>query len=268
MESYINYINSQLPDNPGDKILYKYKRKDLEEMTQRANEISSRGLNDRKVIDDLVVSEYPDLKDTYGEYYKKEKAAMNRKRNILLNVIGSAIYLICVVVVFLTSSLATKRWDMTWAIVVDGVLLWVVYLLSIGASSFAKMKKIFHIFARIFLMGAVIVFGVAAFIYVLAMTDLGSSWIILMFAIIAMFLSDAIFTTAHKHRLAIFYWLLYIPVISVFAFIIVGASNIIAWRYAWIIIPLSLIIDLIIILFAIAKNKVSEPEVDDTWKES
>ncbi len=268
MDSYIDYINSKLPDKPGDKILYKYKRKILTEMTDRANEISSRGSIARKVVDDLVISEYPDLGKTYAEFHKKETASANRKRNIILNVVGSAIYLIMIVVIFLTAGFANHRWDINWAIVVDGVLLWVVYLLSIGTSFFANMKKIFHIFARICLMGAVIVFGVAAFILVLAMTSLGSSWIILMFALIAMFLCDALFCTFHKHRLAIFYWLFYIPVMSVFAFIIIGATGIIAWRFAWIIIPLSLIIDLIIILVAIAKNKISSLEVADTWNEN
>ncbi len=268
MENYISYINKELPDKPGDKLLYRYKRKVLEEMTARANEISSRGLRDRKVIDDLVVSEYPDLSESYAEFYKKETAAMNRKRNIILNVIGSAIYLLAVVVIFLGVSFATKMWNMTWAIVVDGVLLWVVYLLSLGVQSFSAMKKIFHIFARACLMGAVIVFGVAAFILVVALTDIQGSWLILMFSLIAMFLCDAVFCTTHKHRLAIFYWLLYIPVISVFVFIIIGAAGLIAWRYAWIFIPLSLVIDLIIILFAIGKNKLSGLEVADTWNEN
>ena len=268
MESYISYINSALADKPGDKLLYKYKRKILEEMTVRANEISSRGLSDRKVIDDLVVSEYPDLEGSYAEFYKKETAAMNRKRNIILNVIGSAIYLLAIVVIFLGVSFATQKWNMTWAIVVDGVLLWTVYLLSLGVQSFAAMKKIFHIFARICLMGAVIVFGVAAFILIVAITDIQGSWLILMFSLIAMFLSDALFCTMHKHRLAIFYWLIYIPVISVFVFIIIGAAHLIAWRFAWIFIPLSLIVDLVIILFAIGKNKLSSLEVADTWNEN
>lgn len=265
MESYIDYINRELPDRPGDKILYKYKRKILDEMTENANEVRSRGLTNTKVIDDLVISEYPDLGKKYKEYHKKEYAAMNRKRNIILNIIGSAIYLAVVVVVFLVTSFATKDWGTTWAIVVDGVLLWVVYLLSLGVNSFSNMKRIFHIFARICLMGAVMVFGVAVFLAVLAVTNFAKSWIILMFALIAMFLSDALYCTLNKERLAIFAWLAYIPVISVFVFIIVGASHLIAWSHAWILIILSLVIDLIVILAAIAKNKVSSLEVADTW---
>ena len=268
MESYINYINSQLPDKTGDSVLYKYKRKILEEMTERANIISSRGLKDRQVVDDLVISEYPDLDKNYADFYKKEKAAVNRKRNIVFNVIGSLIYLLVVVIVFLGVSFATQRWSETWVIMVDGVLLWVVYLLSIGTVAFARMKKIFHIVARVCLMGGIMVFGVAAFLYVLVLTDISSSWITLIFALIAMLFSDAVFCTDHKHRLAIFYWLLYIPAIATFVFIICGAAEIIPWNIGWVMIPLSLILDLVLIFCAVMKNKKDDLEVADTWKES
>ena len=268
MEAYINYINQQLPDKPGDKILYKYKKKVLDEMTMRANEVTSRGIKDARVVDDLVISEYPDLGKTYADYYKKETAAMNRKRNIILNLVGSAIYLLSIITVFLGVSFATQNWSMSWVIVVDGVLLWTVYLLSIGINKFASMKKIFHIFARVCLAGTVIILGVAAYLLVIAITDIPKSWLVLIFALIAMFITDGAFCSLNKHRLAIFYWLLYIPVIAVFLFIIIGASGIMAWGTAWIIIPISLILDVVIILLAIAKNKVDEMEVADTWNEN
>ena len=267
LETYIDYINSQLPDKPGDKILYKYKKKILDEMTLRANEVTSRGLGDSDVVDDLIISEYPDLEKEYKAYHKKETAAMNRKRNIIYNLVGSAIYLLTLVTVYLGVSFATHNWGMTWAIVVDGVLIWVVYLLSFGVRKFASMKKIFHIFARILLAGSVMIMGVAAFLLVIAITDIPRSWLILIITLIGMFVTDGAFCSLNKHRLAIFYWLLYIPVISVFLFVIIGAAGLMAWNVAWIIIPLSLIIDAVIILMAIAKNKVEKLEVDDEWNE-
>ena len=268
METYIEYINRCLPDKPGDRYMYKYKKKILDEMTLRQNEIASRGLKDRRVIDDLIISEYPDLEKGYKEFYEKETKAQRTKRKIIANAAGSALYLAAVIITFLGVSFATGKWNMTWAIVADGVLLWVVYLLSLGTGFFASMKKIFHIFARVFLAGAVIVSGVAAFLFVIAVTDIPKSWLIIMFALIALFVCDGLFCTLHKHRLSLLYWILYIPVISVFVFIIIGALGILAWGIAWIIIPLSLIVDVIIILAAISKNRLDRPEVDDTWKEN
>jgi hypothetical protein len=151
MEGYIDYINSSLPDDKGNRLLYKYKKKVLDEMTTRADEIASRGISDSKVINDLVISEYSELDEKFKEYYAKETASQKLRRGIILNAIGSAIYLILIVSGFLAVSFITKRWDMTWAIVVDGVLLWVAYLLMLGVNKFASMKKIFHIFARLLL---------------------------------------------------------------------------------------------------------------------
>lgn len=268
MESYINYINEQLPDKPGDKLLYTYKKKILDEMTARANEVTSRGINNSAVVDDLVISEYPDLAETYGEYYKKETASKKRKRSVIYNLVGSAVYLLTLVAVYLGVSFATHNWGMTWVVIVDGVLFWVVYLLSFGVRKFTSMKKIFHIFARLFLAGQVIIMGVAAFLLVVAITDIPHSWLIIILALICMFVTDGSFCSLNKHRLAIFYWLLYIPVIAVFIFIIIGAAGVMTWGTAWIIIPISLILDAVIILLAIAKNKADKLEVEDEWNEN
>ena len=270
MESFINYLNTALPDKNGDSILYKFKKKTLDEMTNRANEITSRGMTNRKVVEDLVISEHTNLEEEYKDYHNKQTAKANAKRNIILNVIGSALYLLLVIVIFLGVSFATKAWNMTWAIVVDGVLLWVVYLLSLGVKKFTSMKRIFHIFARIFLAGAIIVGTVAVYLGVLALTDdtTPNRWLIVIFGLMAMFLCDGLYAVAAKHRLAILTWLIYIPVISVFAFVAIGALAIMPWNIAWIVIPLSLILDLAIILIAIGKNKLDKMEVADTWNEN
>lgn len=270
MESFINYINTVLPDKHGDSILYKFKKKTLDEMTNRANEITSRGINNRKVVDDLIISEYSDLAEEYKKYYAEQKAAAKSKKNVIYNVIGSAIYLLLIIVVFLGVSFATKRWNMTWAIVADGVLLWVVYLLSLGIIKFTSMKRIFHIIARVFLAGAIIVGTVAVYLGVLALTDSTTPhrWLIVIFGLIAMFVCDGAYASLAKHRLAIINWLVYIPVIAVFIFIVIGVLAVMPWKIAWIIIPLSLILDLAIILISIGKNKLEKLEVADTWNEN
>ena len=268
MEQYISYINQVLPDKHGDSTLYRFKKKILDEMTQRANEVASHGLTDRKVIDDLIISEYADLDAQYQAYSKKEYEAKHLRKRVLGNVIGSLIYILATVTVFLGVSMMTHAWAQTWVIVVDGILLWVVYLLSLGVNKLISMKKIFHIFARILLFGAVVVATVAAFLLVVALTDLPHSWLMVMAGLAAAFISDGIFATVTKSRFAIFYWLLYVPVIATFLFIIVGVLQLLPWGIAWMMIPLSLILDLVIILAAIGKNKHDKTEVYDSWSEN
>ena len=268
MERFIGYINSSLPDVPGDEILFSFKRMTLDEMNLRFNEVSKRGIEDRQVIEDLIISEHPDLPKEYEEYRKKQLKAKKTKKLVVRNVAGSVIYLLALVAVYLLLSFATHAWDMTWAIIVDGVLLWVVYLLSIGVRFFTSLRKIFHIFARICLAGAVIVAMVAAYLLIVAVSDIPRSWLIVIAGLIVMFVCDGVFAVAAKHRLALINWLIYIPVIATFIFIIIGALSVLPWTIAWIIIPLSLVIDLVIILTAVGKNKLEKMEVADTWNEN
>ncbi|MBR5422646.1 MAG: hypothetical protein IK108_01425 [Clostridia bacterium] len=268
MERFISFINAALPDQPGDDIQFSFKRKTLDEMTQRYNEVSTRGISDQTVIEDLILSEHPDLGQEYAAYRLAQLKARRQKKRIRFNIIGSVIYLLALIGVYLLVSFATHAWDKTWAIIVDGVLLWVVYLLSVGVGFFTSLKKIFHVFARVCLAGAVIVAMVAVYLCVVAVADIPRGWLIVIAGLILMFVSDGIFAVAAKHRLAIISWLIYIPVIATFLFIFIGALSILPWGAAWIIIPLSLIVDVGIILSAIAKNKLEKMEVTDAWNEN
>ncbi len=268
MERFIEYINASLPDNDSDNILFRFKRKTLDEMNQRFLDVQKTGgIYDFKVIEDLIKSEHSDLKSEYERFYKRETAKMKARRNAVLNVVGSLIYIIALVTAFLGISFMTKKWSMTWAIIVDGILIWVVYLLGLLVKKFTSMKRIFHIIARVALFGAVVCFTVAVYLFLVAITDLPHGWVIVIFGLILAFITDGLFVTVTKSKLAILHWLLYIPVISVFAFIIIGALNILAWKVAWMVIPLSLIIDLLLIVSAIAKNKADKMEVADIWQE-
>ena len=269
MERFIAYINDALPDKKGDKILYQFKKKTLDEMNSRAVEVDSRGgISERKVLEDLIISEHSDLAGEYDAYHRKKTAEIRARRGVIGNIIGSVAYIILLVTAFLFVSFATHMWQTTWIIIVDGVLLWVVYLLGLAVKKLSAMKRIFHIFARIALFGAVVVFTVALFLFIVALTDLPHSWLLVIVGLILAFLCDALFATVTKAKLRIVYWLLYLPAIATFLFIIFGVMHWLAWSVAWLMIPLALIIDLIIIVAAIAKNQSDKMEVADIWKES
>ncbi len=268
MEKFIEHIEKSLPSGQGNDILYKFKRKTLDEMTQRANQITAKGIHDKEVISDLIISEYPNLKNDYEEYYKKQTAAARTKRKIFLNVCGSLVYIICLVTAFLAVSFFTGNWGQTWVLMVDGVLLWSVYLLALGVKKFTSMRRIFHPLARIFLAGAVIVSFVIVFLIALVILHIPRSWIIVIAGVAAIFVSDAIYAAATKQKLAIISYLLYIPAVSSMLYIILGASRLVPWNTGWIIIPLSLLLDIAVIIAAIMKNAKIHREVVDTWSEN
>ena len=168
MEKFFDYIDSSLPDNPQDKNMYKYKRALLDEMESRAFELEKRGLTDENVVADLVIGEHPDLKEDYNRYLLDLNAKDKCRRFIISNIVGSIGYILAIVVLYLLFSKSTHLWSMTWAFLVDGILLWLVYLLSIGVRSFSKKKRAFHIIARICLFAAVMLLSVALLLLFIA----------------------------------------------------------------------------------------------------
>lgn len=268
MEQFIKFIDNKLPDQNGNEILFRYKRKLLDEMNERYLEVSRRGITNQKVICDLIISEHPNIEKEYKQFYIKETASARTRRRIILNVAGSVIYILSVIILFLGISFVTQRWGQTWLIVVDGILLWVAYLLSMGVKKFTSMRRIFHIPARMCLALDVMVVTVAAFLLALVMTDFARSWVIVIAGVAAMFVSDALYAYFTKRKLAIILYLIYIPAIAAMLYIILSALGILAWSTGWLLIIFSLVLDFIIMYVSMVRNSRYKQEVIDTWKEN
>lgn len=268
MEKFYRFIDSALPDRNGNKVLYKFKRETIDDMTKRANELTARGLKDNDVISDLIIDEYSGIVDDYQKYEYEKRQKEFRKKFAIGNVIGSIVYIITLIVCFLGIGFATHIWSPTWVIIVDGILLWVSYLLTIGVARIIEMKRIFHIIARIMLGMDIVVMAVSVFIFMMAVLHIPNSWVVILGGILAMFLADAVFATVTRQKLAIISWLAYIPAMSAMLYIILAGLSVVSWVGGWVLIPLSLIIDLIIIIVAVRVNTGYKEEVVDAWKEN
>ncbi len=268
MEQFIKYIDYKLPDQRGNEILFKYKRQLLDEMNARYLEVSRRGISNSKVISDLVISEHPEPEKEYKAFYISETSAERTKRNIIMNVAGSVIYILSAIILFLGVSFLTHKWGQTWLIVVDGILLWVAYLLTLGVRKFTSMRRIFHIFARILLAMDVMVVTVAVFLFSLVMIGFLRSWVIVIAGVAAMFVADALYACFTKRKLAIIICLIYIPAVAAMLYIILSALGILAWNTGWMLIIFSLVLDFVLMYTSMSRNKRYKQEVIDTWKEN
>lgn len=268
MDSFIQHINASLPDERGNDILFRFKRKTLNEMNERFAEVKTRGITNDEVFKDLIISEYSDLPQKYEKFYHEETVTKRTKRRLILNVVGSIIYILSLIVAFFGISFMTGKWDQTWVIIVSGILLWVSYILTLGVIKITSFRRIFHIFARILLAGDIVVASVAIFIFCLAILKVPHSWVIVIAGIAGMFIGDEIYATATKQKLAILNYLLYSPVIGTMAYIIFSGIGLLSWKTGWLIILLSLIADLFIVLIQMAKNKKYEQEVYESWSEN
>lgn len=267
MEKYIQYIETSLKDEKDCKTLYRFKKSILDEMTQRANEVEARGLRSKEVIGDLVISEHPDLKKSYAEYFKKSTQKQREKRKLLFNVAGSVIYILTLLVVYLAISFITQKWGQTWVLMVGGVCLWVSYLLDLIIAKVTGMRQIFHLIARVVLALNVMLISTVAFIVSLALFHWHDSWVIFIIGVAAMFIADAVYATVTKKKLVMINYLLYIPPVFTMLYVVLGGISAVSWSTGWVLIPVSLLIDALIAAGSMIKNAKEREEAEDLWKE-
>lgn len=268
MEKFYQYIDASLPDDGRNKLLYKFKRKTVDEMTQRANELTSRGLKDKDVISDLIISEYDHLDAKYREFANAELEIEHRKKMALVNTVGSIAYLFILIVGFIGLSITTHKWDTTWVMIADGVLIWVCYILTIGVNRLLDMKRVFRLIARALLAMDIVIMSVVMFLFMLGILHIPNCWVTIFFGLLLMFVGDGLFVSLTKQKLAIFYWLAYIPAISAMLYVILGGLSIVSWQTGWLMVPLSLLVDVLVIIIKINSNSSYDEEVVDAWKEN
>lgn len=268
MKEFIEYLDTAMPNPKGDKMVFRFKRDLLYKMNERFAEVSGRGIENRKVFCDLIISEHRDLESEYKEYYLKQTAHSRRKRRVITNVVGSIAYILLLVVTFVGLGLATHDWGHLWLIMVDGILLWVVYLLYLGVFAVLKLKRMFHVIARILQAGAVVVLSVAVFLFCLVVFDFHAAWIIVICGIIAMFLADLLFVSINKHKLAVVYYLIYIPAIAAMLYIILAYLGVLTWSTGWLLIPAGVVADVLIIVGELLESKHFEKEMMKSWQEN
>ncbi|MCR4925818.1 MAG: hypothetical protein K5917_05975 [Clostridiales bacterium] len=268
MESFIEYIEKSLPDQPGNKTLYNYKKQLLDKMTDRANEITHSGLKDEKVLNDLIISEFPDLNEDFNKYNIAETKESKRRHRIRNNIIGSFLYIISLIILYLSISFLTGAWKYTWLFILGGLIGYISYLLHFAIHKISSLRRIFHPFARILL--AFIVMLVTTFIFLCygMIFTWHNSWLIYILGVIGIYVADAAYSKITKQKLFIINCLIYIPAAMPMIYVLLGTLNIISWHPGWLLMPLSVLIDIFIILIRLLINSkyAYKQEVEDEWK--
>lgn len=256
MKDFIEYIETSCAKLPNNHITYLFKKQILDEMTDRANEMTHAGLKDEKVLADLMADEYPDLPAQYkvwSKEYKKKKLAKTLR---LVMGIGGVIFFIAMFVAYFEVSKATGAWDKTWLIIVGGIFAMIIFYTSFLIKRICRKRRVFHPIARILLAMCVMLFSVFAFLFVLVMFDLPATWPLIMAGIILVFLADIVFAFATKQKFRTVSTFVYMPAISTMLYIILAAYGVIGWITGWPVILLGLLVDLIgIISIAIGNAK-------------
>ena len=266
MKNFIEYIETSCADLKDNHIAYLYKKKILDEMTDRANEITHAGLKDEKVLADLIADEYPDLKGNFAKFEKEEK---KRRLSKLLKVvfpIGGLICLILIFVAYFSISNTTGAWDKTWLIIVGGIFAMIIFYTSFGIKKLCHMRRIFHPIARVLIVGCVMLFTVFMFLFWLIMIPELVFWPILPGGIALALVCDLVFAFATRQKFRTISLFVYMPIMATMLYIILAAYNVISWLTGWPIILLGHVADLIFILSIVVGNMkyfMYKQEVED-----
>lgn len=267
MSNFIQYIDDSLKTLPESKSLYRFKQNLIKEMSDRENELISSGLKDEKVISDLIISEYPDLKAQYAQIIKEKKKQAKKAKQSKLTVLGVMGYILTLTAVYLGVSFLSSAWGKTWLIMVGGIFALIIGITVLSIRKSAEKKNVFSLFSRIMLFISIMLVAVFIFLCSLILFNTAKTWIIFIAAVAAGLVADGIFAYITKQKFAIISYLLYIPAVAALSYVVMGLMGLIPWHPGWLIIVASLILDIAIIAVRISKNTSSDSEEIDVWSE-
>lgn len=264
--TFTDYAEKALKKLPNTKSAYLYKQEVIAKMTARANELVESGLSDGKVINELVISEFSDIeKEYYSKRENKNKKAKAKKMGSFA-LLGVAGYALVLLVLYLSVSFMTSLWGKTWLILVGGILIPVAAGMFAAAVGAGGKKTILNFASRILVSCSVFIIATVVFLAAVVFNLFSHSWLIFIFAVIASLVIDCILAFAYKQKSAIVSLILYIPAVSALSYVALGISGILSWKFGWIIIVLSLVLDIGIIAARIATSSKKEAE-DEIWED-
>lgn len=248
MANFIEYVDKSLADFPQTKSLYEYRQKVITEMTQRANELVSKGIKDDNVITQLIISEYPDLAGDYGKSVGEKIKKQKTVRNVKGAVIAGISYVLVLVMTYLGVSFKLGNWDKSWLIMVIGLLLPAFAGLVLVALKKKGSSKGFSAVSRVLLMASVAIGAVLLFLFLFFALGISKSWIIFILAVPVALIADAAFSIVTKQKFNLLTYMIYIPVCASLLYVALCLFGLLSWHPGWMIIVLSVVADLVIAL--------------------
>ena len=251
MKNFIEYIESSCRSLGSGHSAYRYKKKILDEMTRRADDVTKSGLKDEKVLCDLITDEYRNPEADFKKWEKKKRKEKFIRTGLP---VGSVISLLLILISYFAVSFLTDAWEKTWLIIVGGVFAIIIFALSVAVSEICAMRRVFHPIARLLIIGNTVLFAVFVFLFLLMMIPEMTVWPILPGGIVLALIADIIFAFATKQKLRTVCVFIYMPVIATMMYVILAAYGVISWNTGWPVILLGLAIDVIYTLFIIMSN--------------
>ena len=273
MKDFIEYIETSCAKLPDNHLTYLYKKHILDEMTDRANEVTHAGLKDEKVLADLMADEYPNLAGKYpvwAKEYKKEQHS--KKMRLIYGVGGVLVFFISLILFFVVGENGTftyygynddvlglhtvSAYRNAWLIILGAIFGIIIFCLGFGIKRICKMRRVFHPIARAMIVLCVMIIMVFAFLCALMLSTNPletKMWPIVIAGIILALVADIVFAFATKQKFRTITTMIYMPIISTMVFVILNAYGLVG-SLGWLVIISGLIVDVIYALSIVASN--------------
>lgn len=273
MKDFIEYIEKSCEKLPDNHTAYLYKKHILDEMTDRANEVTHSGLKDEKVLADLMADEYPDLDKNYYAWAKEYKKKKQAKVTRLVSVVGCVLsFFISLILFFIIGENATftyygyddgvlglhtvSAYRNAWLIILGAIFGIILFCLGFGIKRICKMRRVFHPIARALIVLCVMIIMVFAFLCALMLSTNPletKMWPIVIAGIILALVADIVFAFATKQKFRTITTMIYMPIISTMLFVILNAYGLVG-TFGGLVIVSGLIVDVIYALALVAHN--------------
>ena len=255
MKDFIEYIEASCKSLGEGRMAYLYKRSVLDGMNDRTKELLRAGLSDEKVISDLIIDEYGDLKEKYGAFVKAQKKKERAHFMKYALPIGGLVALVFIFAAYFTVSDFTRAWDKTWLIIVGGIFAMIIFYLSLAIKKLCTMRRIFHPLARVFIAGCVMLFSVFVFLFLLMMLpESAVTWPVIPMGVALMLLCDLAFSYVTKQKFRTISFFIYMPAVAAMTYIVLAAYGVVSWSGGWPVVLVGLLVDLVYILAVLAYN--------------
>lgn len=273
MKDFIEYIETSCAKLPDNRMTYLYKKSILDEMTERANEVTHSGLKDERVLADLMADEYPNLSGNYYGWAKEYKKKQHSKIIRLTSVVGCILtFFISLILFFVVGENGTftyygynddvlglhtvSAYRNAWLIILGAIFGIIIFCLGFGIKRICKMRRVFHPIARALIVLCVMIIMVFAFLCALMLSTNPletKMWPIVIAGIILALVADIVFAFATKQKFRTITTMIYMPIISTMVFVILNAYGLVG-SLGWLVIISGLIVDVIYALSIVASN--------------
>ncbi len=267
---FIDAIENACKDVKYSELLYKYKRDLLDEMNDRACDVQQAGLTDEKVISDLILSEYPDIRGDFDRFFALEKRKRKESLEHKLLAIGTPLFIILAVAVYVIQGIMFDTWSGNWLIIVGTAFVMCILCALAANRKILRLKKVFHPIARLLTAGCVMLVAVFVFLLCGVTIGWGSTWVIIPGGVIALLLGDLAFAFITRQKFVMINTFIYIPAVFTLLYVILAGVGIVTWGKGWALILLGVALDAVIglcVLLNNAKYKYKQ-EVEDIWNEN